>query len=89
MESGFENIGEVPYPAHARVAQLHASSGQKNGFGALRTCKTDAPDASDDPMLIYIRVNVCVGGGSGGGGNPMHRVHRIWMMAIGWVADSR
>ncbi len=22
MESGFENIGEVPYPAHARVAQL-------------------------------------------------------------------
>ena len=27
-----------------------------------------------------------MGGGSGGGGNPMHRVHRIWMMAIGWVA---
>ena len=37
---------------------LRASSGQKNGFGALRTCKTDAPDASDDLMLIYIRVNV-------------------------------
>ena len=27
-----------------------------------------------------------VWGGSGGGGNPMHRTHRIWMMAIGWVA---
>ena len=33
---------------------------------------------------IY-RASVCVGG-SGGGGNPMHRTHRILMRAIGWVA---
>ena len=24
----------------------------------------------------------------GGGGNPMHQVHRIWMRAIGWAAAA-
>ena len=50
---------------------LRATAGQKNGSGALRTCKTDAPDASDDPMLIYIRVNV-LGGGSSLNNTPQH-----------------
>ena len=45
---------------------LCASAGQNNGFGALRKSKTGAPYASDDPMLIYIRVNVCGGGPWGG-----------------------
>ena len=34
-------------------------------------------------MMYNCHVSVC-GGGPGGGGNPMHRTHRILMRAIGW-----
>ena len=40
-------------------------------------------------MMVMMMMNddddddECVWGGVRGGDNPMHRVHRIWMMAIG------